>query len=183
VTLEQQLARIAAAASAFAEPDEAVTGVIAAEPAVGRLLYLCSFERGGHRSWLALDEAGTPIASRAAVREAASIAALCELADEIAGGGDLEGLRARLVELRLTEAPEGIEEAEEAAVALERTLGAAPRVASARHLDAVGAASRRLEQALGESARSPFAAAMQAAVGTAEELAADVEASYKLELL
>jgi hypothetical protein len=34
-----------------------------------------------------------------------SIAAMCELAEESAGGGDLGELRARLVELRLTERP------------------------------------------------------------------------------
>jgi len=182
VALEQELVRIAVAAAAHAGEGEAVAGVIAAEPAAGVRVYLCAFASAEGRSWLAFDEGGTPIASRAVVREAASIAALCEVADEVAGGGDLADLRATLLELRLTEAPAGIEEAEEAALALERTVAAPPRVASAEYLDSVGAASRRLEQALGDSARSPFAAALQAAVGTAEELAADVEANYKLEL-
>ena len=43
-------------------------------------------------------------------------------------------------------------------------------------------ASRRLEQALGETGASPFAAAMQAALGSVEELAADVESNYKMPL-
>ena len=182
MALEEELTRVAAAAAAHAGPGENLTGVVAAEPANGARVYLCAFEHGGTRSWLALDDEGVPIAVRALVREAASIAALCELAGDAAGGGDLAELRARLLQLRVTEAPAGIEEAEDAALVLERTIGSLPRVASADYLDAIGAASRRLEHALGESSHSPFAAAMQAALGAAEELAADVEAHYKLEL-
>ena len=65
-----------------------------------------------------------------------------ELAEESAGGGKLEELRQQLVALRVTEAPEGIEEAEEAALALEQTIRAAPRLASPVYLDAVGLAAR-----------------------------------------
>ena len=39
---------------------------------------------------------GRPVADRTLVRQAASIAALCELAEETSGGGDLESLRAEL---------------------------------------------------------------------------------------
>ena len=42
----------------------------------------------------------------------------------------------------MRETPEGIEEAEEAALALEQTLGAPPRLASPAYLDALGAATR-----------------------------------------
>jgi hypothetical protein len=55
-------------------------------------------------------------------------------------------------------------------------------VASSAYLDAIGSASRRLEQALDESGGSPFAAAMQAALGSVEELTEDVERNYKLPL-
>jgi hypothetical protein len=182
VSLEEELVEIAARATAHAADGEVVSGVIATEPVFGERVYLCSFERDGRRTWLALDGTGVPIASRSLVREAASVAALCELAEETAGGGKLEELRSQLVTLRLAEAPVGIAEAEDAALELERTIASAPRVASAGYLDAVGGAARRLEQALGESGQSPFAAAMQQAVGAAEELAADVQASYKLEL-
>ncbi|HKC77834.1 MAG TPA: hypothetical protein VKB70_05545, partial [Gaiellaceae bacterium] len=75
-----------------------------------------------------------------------------------------------------------IEEAEAAAAALADVLQTEPRVASGAYLDAIGAASRRLEQALGESNVSPFATAMQAALGSVEELAADVERNHKLPL-
>ena len=87
-----------------------------------------------------------------------------------------------MAELRETEHPEGIEEAEAAAASLGETLQPEPRVASGAYLDAIGSASRRLEQALGESGASPFAAAMQAALGSVEELADDVERNHKLPL-
>ena len=175
------VARIREAASAFADPGEEVSGVLVAET-LGRRVYLCAFESPQGRAWLALDADGAPLAERRVVREAASIAALCELAEESAGGGDLPQLRARLAELRETEAPAGIEEAEAAAAFLAETLQPEPRVASGAYLDAIGSASRRLEQALGESGASPFAAAMQAALGSVEELTEDVERNHKLPL-
>ena len=48
--------------------------------------------------------------------------------------------------------------------------------------DAVGSASRRLEQALGDGGTSPFAAAMQAALGSVEGFSDDVERNHKLPL-
>ncbi|MFN2627227.1 MAG: hypothetical protein ABR569_01165 [Gaiellaceae bacterium] len=174
-----ELAEIATVAAAQAEEGETLTGVVAAEPVSGGRVYLCSFEGDHRRSWLALDETGQPLLSRSLVREAVSIAGMCELAEETAGGGDLEALRGQLLTLRLTEAPEGIEEAEEAALAVEQAIGAPPRLASSAYLDRLGSAVRRLEQALGPTGNSPFAAAMQQAVAAIEELAADVEANYK----
>ena len=116
------------------------------------------------------------------MRAAVSIAVLCELAEESAGGGRLEELRAQLVSLRLTENPEGIEEAEEAALELERTIGAPPRLATPAHLDAIGAATRRLEHALGEVTGSPFGEAMKQAMAVVGELETDVLGGYKREL-
>ena len=98
-----------------------------------------------------------------------SIIALSELAEESAGGGELEELRQQLVALRLSENPTGIEEAEEAALALERAIGAPPRLAEPAYLDRVGEATRRLEAALGSSAGSPFAQAMKQGLAAAEE--------------
>ena len=95
---------------------------------------------------------------------------------------DLEELRAQLASLRLTENPPGIDEAEEAALALERTLGTPPRLATPTYLDAVGLAARRLEQALGENGSSPFATAMKQGLVAIDELTAEVEGRYKLEL-
>jgi hypothetical protein len=181
VAITDDAGSIAAAAAACADSGEELAGVLIAET-LGRRVYLCAFRSAGGHAWLALDEVGQPIADLRLVREAASIAALCEVAEESAGGGDLPELRARLAEIRETEAPEGIEEAEEAAAALAELLQSEPRVASSAYLDAIGSASRRLELTLGESGVSPFAAAMQSALGAVEELTADVERTYKLPL-
>ena len=179
MALREELERIAGIAATFAEPDEELAGVLAAEPDRGRRLYLCAFRRDESRTWLVLDPSGNPVERRLEVREAASIAALCELAAESAGGGDLEELRRQLVALRLREDPPGIDEAEEAALALERALGQPPRLATPAYLDEVGAATTRLELALGEDGGSPFAAAMKQGLAVVDALAAEVEAEYK----
>jgi hypothetical protein len=179
MALSDDLEPIAAAAATFAQHGEHVAGILAAEPEQGVRVYLCAFESADGHAWLALDDEGRPLAERRLVREAASIAALCEIAEESAGGGDLAELRGRLADLRATEAPEGIEEAEEAAAALEATIQPEPRLATNAYLDALGAATRRLERALGDDGASPFAAAMQAALSAVEELAAEVERGYK----
>jgi hypothetical protein len=179
MTLSDDLERIAEAAAAFAAPAERVAGIVAAEPLGGGRVYLCAYVSDDEHFWLALDESGAPVASRETVRQAASLAALCEVAEESAGGGNLAELRARLAELREREAPEGIEEAEQAAAALAETLQGEPRLATTDYLDRLGASSRRLEQALGDATGSPFAAALQQAVPAVEELAADVERRYK----
>lgn len=184
MALAEELGRAAALAAAHLQPGETVAGVVAAEPALGRRIYLCAFAGpdGDARTWLALDEAGEPVVDRRVVRETVSIAALCELAAETAGGGDLEALRGRLLELRLRERPPGIEEAEEAALELERTIGGEPRVATPAYLDAVGLATRRLESVLGEDGGSPFAAAMHAGMGSVEALTEEVERGYRRDL-
>ncbi len=181
MTVVEDVGRIASAAAAFAQPGEDLAGVLVAET-LGRRVYLCAFESAEGRNWLALSAEAEPVTDGRLVREAASLAALCEVAEESAGGGHLPELRARLAELRETDNPDGIEEAEAAAAALAETLRQEPRVASGAYLDALGSASRRLEQALGESGASPFAAAMQGALGSVEELAADVEGNYKIPL-
>jgi hypothetical protein len=183
VGLSEDLARIAGAAAAFAAPGERVVAVLASEPASGLRTYVCAYEtEDGERSWLALDADGAPVRQRNAVREAVSIAAMCEIAEESAGGGDLEELRSQLVTLRLTENPPGIADAEEAALALERVVEAPPRLASPDYLDALGAATLRLERALGDDPASPFAAAMRQALPVVDELMSEVERGYKVEL-
>jgi hypothetical protein len=181
VELHDELERIAAAAGGLAGPGEAVGGVIPTEPEPGRRVYLCAYSGPG-KTWAALDDQGRLVSERSVVRAAVSIAALCELAEESAGGGKLEDLRRELVALRVTEQPEGIEEAEAAALELEQTLRPAPRLASPGYLDAVGAAARRLELALGGGMSSPFAEAMTHGVGVVSELEREVVAGYKGEL-
>ncbi|HLX21294.1 MAG TPA: hypothetical protein VKR23_14180 [Gaiellaceae bacterium] len=170
MALADDLERVATAA---AREGDRVTGVLPTDLLGGERVYLCSYESG---AWVALDDAGVAVTSARLVHDAVSISALCEVAEETAGGGDLDALRARLAELRETEHPEGIEEAEEAAAALAATLRPQPRVASTNYLDALGTASRRLEQALGDEGGSPFAVALQNALPAVEELAAEVAA-------
>jgi hypothetical protein len=179
VALTDDLEGIAPRAGKLAEAGEALTGILATEPAAGSRVYLCSFERNGDRSWIALDPTGAPIGERSLVREAASVAAMCEVAAEAAGGGDLEGLRQELVALRLRENPPGIDGAEEAALRLERVIGAPPRLATPRYLDDVGSAARELERALGDDGPSPFAEAMRQGIVVVEALADDVETNYR----
>ena len=182
MALTDDLRRIAEAAVRFAEPGEEVVGIVPAEPSSGSRAYLCAYRgQGGETSWLVLDGEGKAVGDRARVREVVSIAALVELAEETAGGGDLDELRSQLVALRMTENPAGIDEAEEAALALQTEIGGAPRVATPERLDAIGAATLRLERVLG-GAGSPFAVAMKQATATVEKLTRDVESAYKAPL-
>jgi hypothetical protein len=179
VALNEELDGVAARAAELADPGEELAGILAAEPGAGARVYLCAYESNGDRRWLGLDASGAPVADRSLVRDAASMAAMCELAAETAGGGDLEELRGRLVALRLNEAPPGIDDAEEAALELGRTTGVPSLLSRTRYLDGVGAAVRRLERALGQDGPSPFAEAMRQGMGVVEALADDVEANYK----
>lgn len=180
--LTRELRRIAEVAVRYAGPGEEVVGIVAAEPSFGSRAYLCAY-RGeeGETSWLVLAEDGKAVADRSRIREVVSIAALVELAEETAFGGDLDEFRSQLVALRMTENPAGIDEAEEAVLALQSTIGGASRVATPERLDAIGAATLRLERSLGE-AGSPFTVAMKQATATVEELTRDVEAAYKVPL-
>jgi len=177
VALADDLEHAAAAAAPYGE----VTAVLAAEPTVGVRTYLVALGDEDARSWLVLNRDLRPIGERERVREAASIVVLCELAGDLAGGGQLEELRGQLAEVRMTEQPPGIEAAEEAALALERAIGAPPIVASAAYLDEVGAATRKLEEALGEHA-SPFANALASSSGTVEAFVTEVEERHALPL-
>jgi hypothetical protein len=177
MALADDLERIATGAAGHGR----VTAVLAAEPAGGRRLYLVALEEDDRRRWLVIDDRGGAVHRRSDVRDTASIVAMCELAEDLAGGGDLEQLRAQLAQVRIVEQPPGIEEAERAALDLERTIGAPPRVASPAYLDEVGAATRVLERALGEMS-SPFSDAIRAATGAVDEFVREVERDYLLPL-
>ncbi len=182
MALTDDLERIAAAAAGYAADGEELSGVLAAEPHLGGRVYLCAYRGGDGWSWLALDDGGEAISDRELVRRAASLVALCEVAEESAGGGELDELRSRLVALRLTENPPGIDEAEEAVLALQRVIGGTPRLATAAYLDEIGAATRRLEETLGDAGMSPFAEAMKSASAAVEDFTTDVESHYKRDL-
>jgi hypothetical protein len=85
VSLSEDVSRIAGIAAQHREPGEQVVAVLAVDSAAGERVYLCAFaDDEGSREWLALDAGGSPLADRARVREAASIAALVEVAEEAA---------------------------------------------------------------------------------------------------
>ena len=174
--LEADLERIAAAAAAHGQ----VTAVLAAEPASSLRRYLVAFD-DEERRWLVLDDDGAVVTARDEVRDTASMVAMCELAEDLAGGGDLERLRAELSRVRIVQQPPGIEEAEDAALALERVLGAPPRLATPAFLDGVGAATVALERALGETT-SPFSSAIRGASGAVDEFVREVERDYGVPL-
>src|SRR5205823_14984136 len=81
VTVAEDVASIADVAAGFAAPGEELAGVLVAE-ALGRRVYLCAFSSADGRAWLALRDDGQPLIDAQLVREAASLAALCEVAEE-----------------------------------------------------------------------------------------------------
>ena len=83
MALSEDVSRIAGAAARHRAPGQQVVAVLAVETAAGERVYLAAFGDGGdEREWLALDHDGAPVTSRERVREAASIAALVEVAEE-----------------------------------------------------------------------------------------------------
>ena len=85
MSLSEDVSRIAGVAAQHRAPGQQVVAVIAVESAAGARVYLAAFgDDGGEQEWLAFDADGTPIQDRARVREAASIAALVEVAEEAA---------------------------------------------------------------------------------------------------
>jgi hypothetical protein len=85
MSFEDELGCAAQAAAPFAEQDERLEAVLAAEPVSGHRVYLCAYGGRAGRTWLALDAVGETVTSRSLVREAVSLVALCEIAEEAAG--------------------------------------------------------------------------------------------------
>src|SRR5215218_5690633 len=83
--LDDDLRRTAEAAVVYAADGEELVGIVPAEPASGLRLYVCAYGREEEATWLVLDATGVPVEERALVRDAVSIAALCEVAEEAAG--------------------------------------------------------------------------------------------------
>jgi hypothetical protein len=80
-----ELKRIAETAVAYAADGEELAGIVPAEPSRGVRLYLCAYRHSEETSWLVLDADGAPVEDRSLVRDAVSIAALWELANELRG--------------------------------------------------------------------------------------------------
>jgi hypothetical protein len=85
VALSEDVSRIAGVAAQHRTPGQQVVAVLAVETAAGERVYLAAYaDADGQREWLALDHDGLPVTSRERVREAASIAALVEVAEDAA---------------------------------------------------------------------------------------------------
>jgi hypothetical protein len=94
VAVIDDVRRIAEAASRFAAHGEELAAVLPVEPAVGERLYLCAYAGpDGAHTWLALEDDGAPVTARKRVRDAASIAALVEVAEESAEDPPPDGPR------------------------------------------------------------------------------------------
>ena len=90
MSLDQELRRIADAAVAYCAEGEELTGIVPAEPGSGVRVYVCAYQAGNERSWLVLDSDGRAVQDRSLVRDAVSIAALYELAEDAVGASDGE---------------------------------------------------------------------------------------------
>jgi hypothetical protein len=85
MALDDDLRRTAEAAGRFAAPGEDVAGIVPTEPGSGLRLYVVAYGDEQASSWLVLDATGVPVEDAQLVRDAVSIAAVCELAEEAAG--------------------------------------------------------------------------------------------------
>jgi hypothetical protein len=162
VTLVERLEAAHAAAAGHAAPGEEVVGVLPAEPGTGERVYVLAFsaQPGDEElTYLAIDSRHEPIRDRQLVRDAATILALSERAEEASGAmmGDELIERFSNTAQRLSEIGEEAGAAAcAAAVDALRELGAAaagPRVASPGFLDSVAYAAADVGAALGEVQR------------------------------
>jgi hypothetical protein len=85
---DEELRRIADAAVTRCAEGEELTGIVPAEPRKGVRVYVCAYRDGEQTSWLALDAEGAAVEDRSLIRDAVSIAALYELAQEAVGRGE-----------------------------------------------------------------------------------------------
>lgn len=176
MALADDVARMEKAAAAFGD-GKRLGGVLPVD-ALGHRVYLCVYWVGDDDegvAWLVLDPDVEPVVNRQLVREAASLASLCEIAEDHLIEVELPQAKARLAE-----APN--EEAEAAFKAVLELFPPEVHVGSGARLDVLGAAAQRLEHALGEGAVTPFSAALQSAFGSVAAFADDVERSYPLPL-
>ena len=154
------------ARAAHAGRGDAVSGVLATEPPAGTpRLRLLDRRRGRAREpGSPSTRTAAPVTSRVELRAAVSIAALCEVAADAAGGGDLDGLhRDASSSCASGRRRRGSRTRRRPRARLRDVVGEPPQLATRQRLDEIGVATRRLEQELEPGGASPFAAAMKAA--------------------
>ena len=168
MTLEEELETAVTAAGRHARPGEQPVAVMAAEPA-GTRVFVVALAAGDDLGFVAVYASGTPVADRRLVKDAVSLAALAERAEEVSGAtaaDDLvEQFRGTAESLRAAGEGEAAAAAKAVADAGVR-LGAAaagPRAATPVYLD-------RLAALAGE-----LAAAIDAFVAQAERLGQGAE--------
>ena len=163
MTLEEELETAVAAAGRHARPGEQAVAVMAAEPA-GARLYVVALAAGEELGYVAIDRAGAAVADRRLVKDAVSLAALAERAEEVSGATAADELVAQFRETAGTLRGAGEGEAAAAAEAVAdagERLGAAaagPRAATPVYLDRLAALA------------ADVAAAIEAFVPVAERL-------------
>jgi hypothetical protein len=153
MTLEEELETAVAAAGRHARPGEQPVAVMAAEPA-GARVFVVALAAGEELGYVAVDGAGTAVADRRLVKDAVSLAALVERAEEVSGATAADELVAQFRES--SEALRGAGEGEaaaaaEAVAAAGERLGAAaagPRAATPVYLDRIAALAGELAAAL-----------------------------------
>jgi hypothetical protein len=175
------LERAAARAAARAAPGEQVVAVLAAVPHARGPVYLCALRAGDDETlaWLALDDEGAAVEDEAVVRDAASLVALCETAEEAAaalGAADIAASARRGLSLAGSEQPSltaALEQVAQAATAIDE-LTSGVRTARAAYVDELGARSRSLAAGLAalQSAAQELSGHLQGVPGEpGEELA------------
>jgi hypothetical protein len=152
VSVEEQLLAAHEAAGAHAEPGEQVLAVLPAEPGRGRTVFLAAYgPPGGTPTYLALDGDHRPVADRQLVKDAVTMLALAELAEEASGAVAADDLRGRFQEAGRVLAGRPQAEAADAVVAaLDRVseTAAGPRIATPLLLDRLAAAAGDLAAAV-----------------------------------
>ncbi len=154
MTLEQELEATLAAAGRHARRDEQPVAVIATEPASDTRVYVVAFAAEGDLAYIALDGAGAPVSNRRLVRDAVSLAALAERAEEVSGATAaaelLERFGAAAAALRSAGLADAAAAADAVSAATQRLADAAtgPRPATPRFLDRIAALAAELAAAL-----------------------------------
>jgi hypothetical protein len=168
MTLEEELETAVAAAGRHARPGEQPVAVMASEPG-GARVFVVALAAGEELAYVAVDHAGAAVADRRLVKDAVSLTALAERAEEVSGATAADQLVAqfRASSEALREAGEGEAAAAAGAVAVAgERLGAAaagPRAATPVYLDRIAALAGEL------------AAAIEAFIGHAERLGQGLE--------
>lgn len=142
MSLEQELDRAIATATAMAAEGEQLTAVMPAQPDAHETVYLSAFERGAERTYVVFDDSGKVISDRRTVGDTVTVIALAERAEEVSAATAAEDLQLAFSDLAATLGqldPEAAAAAAAVADAAAQTGAAAagPRAASPAYLDQI----------------------------------------------